>query len=249
MLVVLLIYKYCSLLNQVICNNYTFWTIFSLPRGNNCLLSVTFLQILTKCSTKLENSFKYYFHVAKSDGNVIFLIHPQLPLRAPSLLPALKWLLEALYNHVLGKAPSSRCHPLFLCFFLLVCISSSLRKGVRRLIILRPSIVENGVILLSRLINSLAGHGILDWTSSPDTPLAPWEQLLYCFQVSSVALEKSGAILLPDPSNGTSLLSLWKVSGSSLCPTAWTFPREMPWCVVLLPPPPILLGAQRAFSI
>ena len=171
---------------------------------------------------------------------------PQLPLRAPSLLPTLKWLLEALYSHVLGKAPSSRGHPLFLCSFLLVCISSSLRKGVRRLIFFET--FHGWKWPYSTLMpDCLAGHRILDWKSSPDTTLAPWKQLLYCFQASNVALEKSGAILLPDPSNGTSLLSLWKVSESSLCPTAWTFPREMPWCVVLLPLPPFCWALSGPF--
>ena len=75
----------------------------------------------------------------------------------------------------LGNPPSSGCHPLFLCSFLLVCISTSLRKGAEKLIFfffLRPCMFENIPVLFSCLIK-------FSWTQNSRLKISPSPPLQY----------------------------------------------------------------------
>ena len=146
----------------------------------------------------------------------------------------------------LGNTLSSRCHPLFLFSFLLACISTSLRKGAEKFNFF--CMFENSLVLVSCLIK-------FSWTQNSRLKISPsrisavpWRQLLRCFQASDTAVEKPGAVLLPDLQMGLVCLLSGRCE-SSLCPQCLGVSL---WDVSLWPSPyphPILLGTQRAFSI
>ena len=72
----------------------------------------------------------------------------------------------------LGNPPSSGCHPLFLCSFLLVCISTSLRKGADNFFFLRTCMFENIPVLFSCMIK-------FSWTQNSRLKISPSQPLQY----------------------------------------------------------------------
>lgn len=132
-----------------------------------------------------------------------FLSTPQIPSVHPPSCPPWNGCGRVCTAVCLGNALSSRSHPLFHFSFLLVCISTSLRKGAEKFFLfvclfLTPCMFENSLVLFSCLIKfSWTQNSRLKISTSPISAV-PWRQLLHCFQASDIAVETSGAVLLPD---------------------------------------------------
>lgn len=158
--------------------------------------------------------------MAKSNGNPIFFIYPLETFSAPSLLPPLKWLLEGLYSCVPGKRPLFQASSPISFLLSLGLHQYLFEKGWREVFLFffwTPCMFENSLVLFSCLIKfSWTQNSRLKISPSPISAV-PWRQLLHCFQASDIAVETSGAVLLPDLRMGLLCLLSGRCE-SSLCP-------------------------------